>query len=154
MHQQAANPRSSILMLQQIPFDRLCVFIAGTTGHPWQKAKNSEDKPAKSSIIKRGIPASSLHFIQGLPEVKRLTGAKMHFATFNNTKVGIVSKLVNDAKLLTQTAAVQLGACSNILRQRGPNVQAPYSSNHPVPSAPQSTRIYLRGKAAATQNRA
>lgn len=39
----------------------------------------------------------------------------MHFATFNNTKVGIVSKLVNDAKLLTQTAVVQLGAFSNTL---------------------------------------
>lgn len=97
MHQQAANTRASILtMLKQIPFDRLCVFISTTTGHQWQKAKTSEDKSVNDSITKGKIPASSLHFLKGLPEIERLTGAKIHFVTVNNTKVVTIGKMQNE----------------------------------------------------------
>lgn len=36
--------------------------------------------------------------------MEHLTGVKIHFATVNNTKVVIICKMLNDAKLLMQTA--------------------------------------------------
>lgn len=59
-----------------------------------------------------------------------------NLANFRNTKIAIVSNLINDAKLLIEATKVLPVACSTIPGKMGPNIQTETASERPSPPQP------------------